>query len=228
MSDRVSNARKKELEQPDPFLESMYRTLETTKKIKKQLAIVGIIVTSIIAIVSITFYTINSAESKASIILADAMKIYSEHQDMPIKGYEATKGQFETLLNDYPNTSAGEIGRLKFADICYAAEQYDVAYKNYTSALDDFKNDPIIKNIILSSLGYTSEALNRQEEAQKHFKAIADGSTKFMKDDALFNLGMVAIANGDNKSGVEMLKTLSSEYGSSVYKIMADDIIARN
>lgn len=227
MADKISNARKKELEQPDPFLESMYRTLETTKKLKKQLSIGGIIITSIICIVFITLYTIHSAETRASVMLIDVLKNYSTHKQ-PAEGYAAVKEKFETLMNEYPNTSSGKIGKVKFGDICYAAGQYDLSYKYYTSAADDFKNDPVMHNIVFSSLGHTCHALKKDQEAEKYFKAITDGSTALMKEDALFNLGMVAIANGENQKGVEFLKKLSSGYKNSMYKIMADDIIARN
>lgn len=227
MADKISNARRKELEQPDPFLESVYKTLDTAKKIKKQLIVGSTIIASIICIISITIYTINSAETKASLILNDAIKAYNIHTE-PAKGYDAVKEQFNTLLNDYPNTSSGKAGKVRFADICYAAKQYDAAYQNYTSALDDFKNDPIMKNIILASLGHTCQELKKYEEAEQYFKTITDGNSKLMKDDALFNLGMVAIANGNNKKGIDFLKSLSSEYEDSIYKLIADDIIARN
>lgn len=227
MADRISNARKKELDQPDPFLESMYKTLETAKKLKKQLMIVFTIIISIICIVSVTVYTIGSAETKASAMLNDSLKVYSEHKK-PSDGYASVKEQFQTLLNDYPNTSSGKIGKLRFADICYAAEHYDVAYRYYTSSVDDFKNEPVMQNLVLSSLGHTCNALKKYEEAEKHFKTIINGNNKLMKDDALFNLGMVAIANGENQKGFDLLKKLSSEYENSMYKIMSDEIIARN
>ncbi|MBF0378272.1 MAG: tetratricopeptide repeat protein [Desulfamplus sp.] len=227
MADRISNARKKELEQPDPFLESMYKTLDTAKKIKKQLFIGGIIILSIICIISITIYTINSAESKASIMLTEALKNYSNNKE-PIEGYSAVKGQFETLLNEYPNTSSGRIGNLRFAEICYSAGQYDMAYKLYTSALDDFKSDSVMQNIILASLAHTCQALKKYDEAEKHFKTIVDGNNSLMKDDALFNLGIGAITNGDNKKGLDFLKKFSSGYENSMYKVLVDDIVARN
>ena len=227
MADKISNARKKELEQPDPFLESMYRTLETAKKLKKQMVIGGIIITSIICIVFITVYSIRSAENRASVMLVDATKSYGTHKQ-PSEGYAAVKEKFETLINEHPNTSSGKIGKVKFGDICYAAGQYDLSYKYYTSAVDDFKNDPVMQNILFSSLGYTCNALKKDQEAEKYFKAITDGSIALMKEDALFNLGMVAIANGENQKGVEFLKKLSSGYKDSMYKIMADDILAKN
>ncbi|MBF0258687.1 MAG: tetratricopeptide repeat protein [Desulfamplus sp.] len=226
MADRVSNARKKELEQPDPFLESMYRTLENAKKLKKQLLWGGGVVASIICIVFITVYTIRSAETTASVMLSDALKVYDSQK--PAEGYDAVKDKFATLLSEYPNTSSGRIGKVRFGEICYAAAQYDIAYDNYISALDDFKTDPVIKNVILSSLGHTCQALKKYNEAEKYFKQITDGDIELMKDDALFNLGIVAIANEESQKGMEYLQKLSSGYQNSMYKVMADEIIARN
>lgn len=226
MTDRVSNVRKKELDQPDPFLESMYKTMETVKKLKKQLILSGVIIGAIICIVSVTVYTIHSAETTASAMLADVMKNYGTQT--PAQGYDSVKDKFATLLNEYSNTSSGRVGRVRFAEICYAAGKYDLAYKHYLSALDDFKKDPLMQNIILSSLGHTCQALKRYPEAEEYFKTVADGKTSFMKEDALFSLGMVAIATGENQKGVDFLKKLSSGYQNSMYKNMADDIIARN
>ncbi|MBF0232420.1 MAG: tetratricopeptide repeat protein [Desulfamplus sp.] len=226
MADRVSNARKKELEQPDPFLESMYRTLENAKKLKKQLLWGGGVIASIICIVFITVYTIRSAETTASTMLSDALKVYDSQK--PAEGYDAVKDKFATLLSEYPNTSSGRIGKVRFGEICYAAAQYDIAYDNYISALDDFKTDPVIKNVILSSLGHTCQALKKYDEAEKYFKQITDGDIELMKDDALFNLGIVAISNEESQKGMEYLKKLSSGYQNSMYKVMADEIIARN
>ncbi len=227
MADRISNARKKELEQPDPFLESMYKTLETAKKLKKQLIVGGIIVVSIISIAVGTIYTIRSADTKASLMLSDALKIYNTH-NLPSEGYLAVKEQFESLISDYSNTSSGKIGRVRFADICYAAGEYEAAYQHYLPALDDFPSDPVMQNIILVSLGQTCQSLKRYQEAETYFKRVADGDNPFMKDDALFYLGMGAIETGETQKGIELLKTLSSSHQDSMYKIMADDIIARN
>ncbi|MBF0204432.1 MAG: tetratricopeptide repeat protein [Desulfamplus sp.] len=226
MADRVSNARKKELEQPDPFIESMYKSLETAKKLKKQLLWGGCIIASIICIVSITVYTIHAAEIKASVMLNDALKTYGTQK--PKEGYASVKDQFGSLLNEYPNTSSGKIGRVRFAEICYEAGEYEMASKHYLSALDDFKNDPVMQNILMSSMGHTCQELKKYQEAEKYFKSIAESNTELMKDDALFNLGMVSIANGENQKGIDFLKKLSSGYEKSMYKTMADEIIARN
>jgi len=226
MADRVSNVRKKELEQPDPFLESMYKTITNVKKFRKQLLWSGGIITAIICIISVTIYTIHSAETTASTVLADAIKSYGTQQ--PVQGYDAVKDQFMTLLNEYSNTSSGKLGRVKFAQICYAAKKYDLAYKHYISALDDFKDDPAMNNIVLSSIAHTCQALKKYQEAEQYFKKIINGTTALMKEDALFNLGMVAITNGDKQRGIDSLKKISSGYQNSMYKVMADEIIARN
>ncbi|MBF0469453.1 MAG: tetratricopeptide repeat protein, partial [Desulfamplus sp.] len=208
------------------FLESMYKALENAKKLKKQLLWGGGIIASIICIVSITVYTIRSAETKASEMLSDALGIYDTQK--PAEGYEAVKDKFATLLAEYSNTSSGRIGKVRFGEICYAAGKYDMAYNHYISALDDFKSDPVIKNIILSSLGHTCQALKKYQDAENYFKQIADGDIDLMKEDALFNLGMVAIANEQSQKGVDYLKKLSSGYQDSMYKSIADEIIARN
>lgn len=223
---RISRKRIRELEQPDPFLESLYRGMETAKKNRKPLLLTLGAVLAIVCIVSVTVYSISSSETRASEMLSQALESYEALE--PSEGYEAVKEQFNVLLEKYPNTSSGQIGQICFAEISYAAGKYDMAFDLYTSALNDYGDDPVIRDILLLSLGHTCQAQNKNQDAEKYFTELAEADSVLMKDDALFNLGMLAITSGNREKGLELMKKITSEHENSMYKSMADTIIAQN
>ena len=200
MVDKISNARKKELEQPDPFLESLYRGMETAQKYKKQLIWLSCALVAIFVISYGAIYTIRSSEQKASIMLSGALTKYEKFENAR-KGYADVKDDLLILLDEYPNTSAGRIASVRFAQICYEAAEYDQALNMYKKALQSFKDDPAIKNLLLTSLGHTCQAMKKNDDAQNYFKTIADGKSDLAKDEALFNLGMLAMESGNREQG---------------------------
>ena len=223
---RISNQRKKELEQPDPFLESLYKGVEIAKQYKKQLILASGVLFAIICIVSGTMYMIRSSEVKASEMLAKAMERYGALE--PAEGYVAAKPQLEALLEAYPNTASGRLATFRFGDICYAAGKYEEAYALYTAALDEYKKDPVVRDLLIFSLGYTCQALQKDEEASRHFSELANDEGAFMKRDARFQLGMIALSKGDREKGLDWMKKVAVEEGTSLYKTMADTILAQN
>ena len=226
MVDKISNARKKELEQPDPFLESIYRGMETARKYKKQLIWLSCAIVAVFVISYGAVYSIRSSEKKASMLLSEALTKYATFEDAK-KGYADVKDDFLILLDEYPNTSAGRIASVRFAQVCYEAAEYDQAFDMYKKSLHYFKDDPVMKNLLLTSLGHTCQALKKNEEAQHYFKTIADGKSKLSKDEALFNLGMLAMESGNRDQGVQFLSRVVSEYADSMYKPMAETLIAK-
>ncbi len=223
---KISNQRKKELEQPDPFLESLYKGVEAAKQYKKQLILASGVLFAIICIVSGTMYMIRSSEVKASEMLAKAMERYGALE--PAEGYVAAKPQLDALLEAYPNTASGRLAIIRLGEICYAAEKYDEAYALYTAALDEYKKDPVVRELLLFSLGHTCQALQKNEEAIRHFSALANNEEAFMKRDAQFQLGMIALNHGDRAKGLAWMEKLTTQEGASLYKTMADTILAQN
>ncbi len=226
MVDKISNARKKELEQPDPFLESLYRGMETAKKHKKQLIWLSCALVAVFVISYGAVYSIKSSEQKASILLSGTLTRYEKFEDAK-EGYADVKDDFLMLLDEYPNTSAGRIASVRFGQICYEAAEYDQALDMYKKSLHNFRDDPVMKNLMLTSLGHTCQALKKNEDAQNYFRSIADGKSGLSKDEALFNLGMLAMESGNREQGIQFLNRVVSEHADSMYKPMADALITK-
>jgi predicted negative regulator of RcsB-dependent stress response len=220
----VSNERKKELEQIDPFQENLLRTLGYVQKNKNQfLLILGGII-GVIVIVSGILYSFKKSEKLASDLVATAGITYAEIKD-PIKGFEAVKDDFEMVFTDYSNTSAGRMGRIKFAKICFDAGEYDRAFELYKEALAMFENEAGMKNFLLASLGHVSQARNEVDTASSYFLQIETGSTDLLKDEARFALAGIYEASNDKAASLKMYEKIVNENEKSIYRNIAESKI---
>lgn len=217
MATKISNARKKELEQPDPFLEFLYHWLDRANAYRKQLIWAGCALLAVIVIASGTVYTIRSSDSKASALLASALK--TDEGQTAKEGFAAARPALETLTTSYPNTSAGRMGRIHFAKMAYDAGEFETAKSLYQDALAEFGDDPVLGNTLHLALGHTCRMLGQAGEAETHFKAVADGSSDYMKDEALFNLGLLAEEKGEGAD--TYFSRIVSDYADSIYVEMA-------
>lgn len=223
---RISRERKRELEQPDPFLESLYKGVETAKQYKKQIALASGLIFAIICIVSGTLYMIRSSEIKASEMLADAMESYDPQE--PQKGYDAAASRFDTLLETYPNTASGRLATIRYGDMAYAAGRYEKARDLYIAAMDAFRGDPVVEDLLRFSLGHTCQELGKKDEAVRYFGELAKNERAFTRMDAQFQLGMIAMESGDVAKALEWMEKVASGDGMSIHKTMADTILAQN
>ena len=225
MSDKISNARKKELEQPDPFIESLYRGMALAREYQKQLLLAGGVLVAVVLIVSGTLYSIRSSDDKAASLLAQALETYGTLE--PAEGYDAVQENLTRLISEYPNTGAGKMGQVRFAQICYDAGKFDQALTLYEGALADFSNDPVMTNLIQVALGHTCQMLEKDDRAVSLFKAVAQGKADFLKDEALFNLGLLAEKTGEGDKGLSYFNQIVSDHAQSIYSSIAQSRVAK-
>ena len=226
----VSNERKKELEQIDPFQENLLKALAYAGENKKSISLIlgAIVVVGIIF--SGIMFSFKKSENTASDLVSKAMQEYSQASDSaknndPIKGFEAVKDDFEVVFADYSNTSAGKIARVKFAKICFDAGKYDRAFELYEEALDEFKNDSGMRNFLLSSLGHVSQAKNDLDKAKSYFLQIETGTSDLLKDDARFALAGLYEVSNEMESSLEMYEKIVNDHENSIYRGIAESKI---
>lgn len=219
---RVSNERRRELEELDPFQENLLKTLEYVKTYKKQLIFMALGFVTVIIIFSVVISNIKSSENKASQFLNETLTKYNEIKD-PKEAYLAVENDFPKLLEDYSNTSAGKMAKIKFAKICYNASEYEKAYELYKDALSNFKSDPTIESLILSSLGHTCLALDNFKEAEVYFTKITKRNDALLKDEALFNLGIIAEKAKGKDESHDFFQKLVSDHPDSPYSALAQN-----
>jgi tetratricopeptide (TPR) repeat protein len=221
---RISNERKRELEQLDPFQENLLKTIEYVKTYQKQLILIALGFVAVIVIFSVVIFNIKSSETKASLLLNKALAEYNTVDDAK-EGLLLIKDDFSKLLEDYSNTAAGKMAKIKFAKISYNAADYDNAYELYKKALNDYNSDPAMESLIFSSLGHTCIALDNFKEAETYFVKIIDKNNALLKDEALYNMGIIAEKTGNKSASQDFYNKIISDYPDSPYIELAKNNI---
>lgn len=217
---KVSNERKKELEQLDPFQENLIKVVKYTKTYQKQLSLIAGAIVLIIVVFSGIMYSFEKSENTASTRLSQALTSYLKIGDAQ-KGYDAVKSDFEDIFKDYANTTAGKFARIEFGKICFSAAKYDESFKHYKEALTLFSNKASMENFILTALGHVCLAKNDTDSAEKYFERVKNSKTNLLKDEALFTLGLINEKKGDLDQGRALFNQIVKEHESSIYASIA-------
>ncbi len=217
--------RKKLLKEPDEFITFSSKLFRFISENRKSLQWGGIICVLIILSISLYNYISIQKEKNALQMLGSAMAIGTVSGDSP-KSDSMTKQQFENLIDQFPRTDAGKIGKLLYANICFKEGDYDRALIFYQQALIDFDPEPSFKNIILSGLGHSYREKKDTASAIKYFEAIASGSDDLLKDEALFQLGHLYENDGDSTKSMEAFKKIVSDFSDSLYGSIVKEKIA--
>ncbi|WP_022667257.1 tetratricopeptide repeat protein [Desulfospira joergensenii] len=218
---KISNERKKELEQMDPFQVNLLKAMTYAKAHKNQLmAALGAVV-AVIVIFSGIMASFKHSEDRASELTARAIAKYAKARD-PQKGFEAVKDDFGAVFQDYSNTNAGKMARMKFAKICFDAGEYDMAFDMYSQAYEVFKKDPGLKNFLLAALGNVCQAKKDFDQARSYFSRIESSDSALSKDQALFALAGLHEAQNESDASRKLYEKLASDYKDSIYHDIAE------
>ncbi len=218
----ISRARKKELEQIDPFQEKLLRGLAFTRQYKKQLFLILGAFVLVVVIFSAVLYSFSSAEKKASLLVSQASSAYDGAQD-PESGYNLVQKDFTDIFDQYGNTAAGKMALIAFARICYDASEFDQAFDYFNRALKAFEKDPAMKNLLLSSIGHTLISQGKTDEAARYFEQVSSADSKVLKDEAYFSLGLIAQTDPDaaSEGGRTAFETITTDFPDSMYDPVA-------
>lgn len=222
----VSNERKRELEQLDPFQENLLRALSFVKEYKRQMLFAVGTIALVVIVFSGIMYSFERAENKAAESVASALKAYGELED-PVKNFADIEASFKDIFSEYANTAAGRQARVEFAKICYDASKYDLSYKYYKEALEIFEDDALMENLILASLGQVCLAKEDYKEAEKYFLKIEKGKNTLMKNDARYALAMIYEAENKADDSKKMYEKIVSESDTFIFKAVAEEKLAQ-
>lgn len=220
----VSNERKRELTQMDPFQVGLTKSVEWASTHKKQLMIAAGALVGVMVVFSVLMFSFKQSEIKASELAGKAYEKYEEQysQDRDArKGYDAVKEDFQTLLNEYPNTSAGRMALINFGKICFGAKDYDQAFDMYSRALSAVGDKVGVKNFLLCALGTICELKNDLEQGKSYYLRVEEGRSNLLKDDARFALALIYEKLNDTDAGYRMYEKIAESQGDSVYKAIA-------
>lgn len=220
----VSNERKRELVQMDPFQEFLAKSVKWATAQKKQLMISAGALVGVVIVFSVIMFSFKQSEIKASELAAKAYEKYEEQysQDRDArKGYDAVKDTFQTLFDEYPNTSAGRMALIDFGKICFEAKDYEQAFDLYSRALSTLGDKAGVKNFLLCALGTICELKNDLEQGKSYYLRVENGTSNLLKDDARFALALIYEKLNDTDAVRQMYEKIAESPGASMYKDIA-------
>jgi tetratricopeptide (TPR) repeat protein len=211
--------RKELLNEPDEFITFSAKLLKIIATYKVQLLYaVGLLILIGVSYSAASYYSFRS-EGRAFAMLQKTMDAYNValRKNGPEKAYKYTKEDFLKIIEKYSGNWGGKIARIELANITNNASDTDGAINLYNKALQDFRDNQTVKNIILCNLGYAYEEKKDLKSAIKHFEMIVSESDSFLKDEALFNLGRIYAVMGNEKMSKDAYKKIVSDFAGSFY-----------
>ena len=220
----VSNERKKELDQMDPFQKGLSKFLGWATAHKKQLLISVCALVGVVVVFSVVVFNSKQSEIKASELAAQTYeeyeKQYSQDRDA-LKGYNAVKDDFQTLLDQYPNTCAGRMALVNFGKICFEAKEYDQAFDLYSQALSTVGDEAGVENLLLCAMGTICELKNDLEQGKSYYLRVEESASNLLKDDARFALALIYEKLNDVEKSRQMYEKIAESEDTSVYQSIA-------
>ena len=216
--------RKQLLKEPDEFLTISSRLLQFCLTYKYQLlAALGGIVVIVLAVSGIRYY----AQQRANDALASLEMGRLKYQSLMAQGdarqaYLGVKEDFERILADYSGKMGAKLAQVYYAGICYHGGEPDKAIGLYQEALNDFE-DSFYRNMIFNGLAYVYEEKKDLQKATEYFEKINAGTDPGYKSDALYNLGRLYAALGDNQKSKAAYQEMISANLESIYIDLAKE-----
>jgi tetratricopeptide (TPR) repeat protein len=213
------------LKEPDEFITFTGKMIQFARKYQNQLLYgLGGLLVLVLIVSGVRFYT-NWKENKAFESLENAMAQYeksrSEKTDL-----SDVKLAFQKVVETYSGYDGGRLALLIYANICYDTGDFDAAIVNYSKATEAFTDDPTVNLFIQTSLGYAYEAKKDYQTAANHFERVASSPTRFLNDQALYNLGRLYAKIGNTEKSRSAFEKILSEHPDSLYIELVKERIA--
>ncbi|MFO7556282.1 MAG: tetratricopeptide repeat protein [Desulfobacterales bacterium] len=225
---RISRSRKRDLNNPDEFVTFWAKVFESIAKHKVQVACIsGFFVVSII-VAAVTVYSLKKSEDRAFALLQQGITKYQTllKTGDSNKAYLDAGKDFERIAEKYSGRNGGKLASLIYANMCYSAKDYDKAIVIYKKLLTDFNDESFLKNLILNGLGYSYSAKKDYRNSVEYFERIATAPDFSLKDEALFNLGGLYAAIGDNDKSINAFEKILSDHSGSMYTEIVKEKVA--
>jgi len=174
---------------------------------------------AIIIVIIGMVYFIKKSEDKAFALLQQGITNYQTElkNNTPEKAFLDAGKDLQRVMDKYSNRAGGKLAGFIYANICYAAKDYDKAIELYNKSLINFNDELFIKDLILNGLGYAYKAKKDFKTAAGYFEIIASAPDYTIKDEALFNLGELYAAMGDRDKSITAFKEILSDHSGSMY-----------
>ncbi|UCF89993.1 MAG: tetratricopeptide repeat protein [Desulfobacterales bacterium] len=219
MAKKKKIPRKKLLNEPDEFLTFSTRLLRYSLEYRTQLLYALTAMVVLVLCIAVFRFFSNRAENQAFTLLDQSLAQYetARKDNAPAEAFREVSPGFQRLLQKYGGNEGGKLARLIYANICYDSGEYKQAIELYKNALDDFKDHPLIYQLILSDLGYAYEQIEDYAAAAGYFEKAATEAHPVMGGEVLFNLGQLYDKLGQLDKSTAAFQRILADYQDSVY-----------
>ncbi len=218
-------SRKQLLKKPDEFITLTGRVIQFASVNQKQISY-GLCALVVVALVIFGYrFFAQRAETRAFALLEQTLADYEVNKkaSSPQEAYNKASEELQRLVKKYGGNAGGKLARARHANISYEAGDYQKAIELYKQSLNDFKDDQLVYHLILSSLGYAYQRIEDDRNAVRYFEELSSASDSSLRDEALFNLGLLYEKLGDAADSRKAFQEIISNYPNSMYFDIAQE-----
>lgn len=217
--------RKQLLKEPDEFITFSARSILFFNTHKKILIVSAVGFFALIVGFATYRYLNTQWENDASLAVHKIVTQYEKSLtdgQSPTQALNGIETAMTGALNRYGGQSAGQMGRLFYADALLAAGKFAEAISLYRETLKHIDAGSFFQYRILDSIAQAHIALKQYDAAVTALQQVADGAGPGMADAALFQIGQVFNVTGDPARRDIAFKSLSEKYPNSQYVNLID------
>jgi len=212
-------SRKQLLKKPDEFITLTGRAIQFASVYQKQISygLCGLVALALV-IFGYRFFA-HRAETKAFALLEQTIADYelNKKASSAKEAYNKASEELQRIVKKYGGNAGGKLARARYANISYEAGDYHKAIELYNQSLNDFKDNQLMYHLILSSLGYAYQRIEDDRNAARYFEELSSATDSSLRDEALFNLGLLYEKLGDAASSQKAFQEIISQYPNSIY-----------
>jgi tetratricopeptide (TPR) repeat protein len=218
-------SRKELLKKPDEFITLTGKAIAFARDYQNQIFYALCAIMLVVLIFLGYRYFAQRAEVKAFSMLQQTQFEYQtlKAASSAPEAYGKVADAFQGIIKKYGDNAGGKLARVIFANISYDAGQYDKAIALYKQSLEDFKDDKAVYYLILSNLGYAYQQMDDTQNAVVYFERAAKAENSVVREEALFNLGLLYQKLGETAKSQQTLQTILDDYPNSIYFDMVQE-----
>ncbi|MEJ2220109.1 MAG: tetratricopeptide repeat protein [Desulfobacterales bacterium] len=222
---KKKKTRKQLLKEPDEFITLTGKAISFVTEYQKQISYT---LYALVAVALIFFgyrFFAQRAETKAFALLGQTQSKYETliKTSSETEVYSQVSDAFQSIIKKYGGNAGGKLARLIYANISYDARQYEKAIALYKQSLSDFKEDKFVYNMILSNLGHAYQRVGDEQNAAAYFEKAASAADSPVREEALFNLGLMYAKLGEAAKSQKTLQEILDNHPDSIYFDMVEE-----
>ncbi len=155
-------------------------------------------------------------EERASILFYQAYQTFKESKQKEASLEEPMK-LFQTIIKDYPKTSASELSFFYLGNCQFVMKKFDEAMDAYNKFLEKVSSQPQLALLAYDSLGYCYEEKKDYKKALEYFQKTITPHPG-LGESGYLNAGRCFEALGDSEGSLNIYKKFLLEFPDSSQK----------